>query len=886
MTTLTIKLDGAAGPKLDADSGVLITLSAAVDSGSISTYNWVLTPPEGSTSVLSDPLAASPTFTPDLEGSYQIECGVYLADGSSVNETTTATVPTSRGLLRIPGYEETVEASASYGWAGVASMWKNMIVLDRIAARGGTMICVNDEGASIDVGQLVHITGSVTPTGGEEIPQVQLADDADPPTDIYGIVSSAAPGALSGSSVADGALCAVTFTGAVYGIDAAGAMTPGNGVYRTAAAGQADETGATPALGTWLTADGAWIDGACGMSSAAGVQTVWVGKHGDDSLAGTSWQQAVLTIGQAITLATAMVPGAANRIVIRCDDAGIYTENFTIPQYVELHAPSATISGNVIVSDHASVDVLRASCAAGVAILKDLGDSDVSVVRVRDRLTATAGTDGLVCRSGTMTAEIENLHVANTAYGIGSGTLTMTGDCSVRVGRTTYAGTAYAVFQNGTGTMRVRAHYLTGAYTVGVQGGGTLIVDADYLASVNRPFRTLAADSLYVTAPVIEQGLQGPSLNAATAACVINDVDWLVERRVSTKDELEYCFAAAEGGDGPWTVERIILEDDVSGIDFDIDLRRTKLLGGVGTLTFDGTHKIECMPIVASYAAAVTSMAGRTVQDAASAFITGAGFELSGNKPADGTALICCFNGVLPVSAHEVDTVDLDTQITLRETTVDFSGLIGDYQAQVPPNAAGKAFGVTQINRGLHIGPGVMIDYNGYNTANVQWSCADTLIECDFLNFCDSATPRVFYVGYSINIKFKGVRWMKPGTSGGGMTLVTFSRNVEFDECVWDEFICNTGAATALIETYGPLNGLRISDCRMHDGNNVGAGSARALYLNTTDGIVIVGTQIENWDGVGYTIAANCSGVLDGCIVRRIAAGSAAGGVTVGTVEP
>jgi len=73
---------------------------------------------------------------------------------------------------------------------------------------------------------------------------------------------------------------------------------------------------------------------ASGGALPASVQEYYVGKHGNDANTGLSYDEAFVTFGAAVVAATAAAPGAANKFVLTCMDAGIYTEAVTLVDYV------------------------------------------------------------------------------------------------------------------------------------------------------------------------------------------------------------------------------------------------------------------------------------------------------------------------------------------------------------------------------------------------------------------------------------------------------------------------------------------------------------------------------------------------------------------------
>jgi hypothetical protein len=88
--------------------------------------------------------------------------------------------------------------------------------------------------------------------------------------------------------------------------------------------------------------------GGGGGSDVDGVQVYWLGKHGNDANSGLTWNDAVLTIGQAHTLTAAETPATDNRFAIVCLDAGIYDEDVTCQEWVDLYMPNATIEGAIV----------------------------------------------------------------------------------------------------------------------------------------------------------------------------------------------------------------------------------------------------------------------------------------------------------------------------------------------------------------------------------------------------------------------------------------------------------------------------------------------------------------------------------------------------------
>ena len=100
----------------------------------------------------------------------------------------------------------------------------------------------------------------------------------------------------------------------------------------------------------------------------------YVGKHGDDANNGLSIDQAVLTFGQAETLAAAQSPGDSNRFAIVCLDSGIYTEDISCNGYVNIDAPNATLDGTITLADQVTIRFNRQLVA----------DTEVGITKTSD----------------------------------------------------------------------------------------------------------------------------------------------------------------------------------------------------------------------------------------------------------------------------------------------------------------------------------------------------------------------------------------------------------------------------------------------------------------------------------------------------------------------
>lgn len=230
-----------------------------------------------------------------------------------------------------------------------------------------------------------------------------------------------------------------------------------------------------------------------------GVKIYWLGKHGNDSNSGLTWNDAVLTIGQAHTLTAAQSPATGNRFAIVCLDGGIYDEDVTCQSYVNLIMPSATITGTITGAAYCSTKVHRVvpdtstnafqlSSGTGwwhvVVDWVDLGNNTtgfyqnssasyiIAYIGWMRVLSGSSGTVGLHVDLGTMDIDYGYLNT-DTFYDVAIGTtLHIMGRNNPTGTRT---GTAYEI--NPT-TFKVFSMTLSGYTITGISNDTTLAGDA------------------------------------------------------------------------------------------------------------------------------------------------------------------------------------------------------------------------------------------------------------------------------------------------------------------------------------------------------------------------------------------------------------------------
>ena len=144
------------------------------------------------------------------------------------------------------------------------------------------------------------------------------------------------------------------------------------------------------------------------------VQTVYVGKHGDDLNNGLSPELPKLTFGAAITTASGLTPSPTNKISIICEDGGTYTESFTIPSNVLIKAPNASFVGNYVLEDFAEFVFQEVSNTTGNVIAKAGTSSDAAWVTGEIvRSTGTANSIVNVASTSVFIVRVRQIFTEN-----------------------------------------------------------------------------------------------------------------------------------------------------------------------------------------------------------------------------------------------------------------------------------------------------------------------------------------------------------------------------------------------------------------------------------------------------------------------------------------
>lgn len=140
-------------------------------------------------------------------------------------------------------------------------------------------------------------------------------------------------------------------------------------------------------------------------------QIIYVGQNGNNSNNGQHITNAVLTFSNAILKAQELNPSANKRIQIICLDAYTYSDNLTIPQYINISANNATLSGSVALMGY-NIVYFRSIIAKTTAVIS--AGPDVSVNIGNLILDNNIGIENM--NSNTLTINIQNVVVGSGVF--------------------------------------------------------------------------------------------------------------------------------------------------------------------------------------------------------------------------------------------------------------------------------------------------------------------------------------------------------------------------------------------------------------------------------------------------------------------------------------
>lgn len=246
------------------------------------------------------------------------------------------------------------------------------------------------------------------------------------------------------------------------------------------------------------------------------VQTIFIGKHGNDVNDGLNPAQAKLTMSSAMTAASGLTPSASNRIAVVCVDGGTYGSPFTVPSYVHLIAHRATFTNTVTLSGNSSLRARSCESAQPNCVVLN---GDLITVEL-DHVKPTAGSGVGISNVGAKNhVRVGLIEVSGSgAHGIDGGT-SSTRELSISIGTILLANTSAVALYCTAGTVSGLVARIAedGAQTttIGIQGAGNWNLhvgqlSADTAASVSTGVLNLIAGTVSGT-------LTGSTLNVLEA---------------------------------------------------------------------------------------------------------------------------------------------------------------------------------------------------------------------------------------------------------------------------------------------------------------------------------------------------------------------------------
>jgi hypothetical protein len=201
-------------------------------------------------------------------------------------------------------------------------------------------------------------------------------------------------------------------------------------------------------------------------------QIYYVGKHGKNTNDGKSLAAAFLTFGAAITAASAQTPSSSNRFAIFCEDAGQYTESFTLPSWVEIFAENARFVGSYTINDDSIFCFGQAGNVSGTLFSKTSG-SGKAIIKGSNAVPRTSGSFVNVT-NGNLSIHVDNIEGQNSASVVS----TSSGQIDIIANYIDVNGTGNCFDINSSGTINITANKLRSASGICIKLQGTSTVNA------------------------------------------------------------------------------------------------------------------------------------------------------------------------------------------------------------------------------------------------------------------------------------------------------------------------------------------------------------------------------------------------------------------------
>jgi hypothetical protein len=278
------------------------------------------------------------------------------------------------------------------------------------------------------------------------------------------------------------------------------------------------------------------------------TNVVYVSKAGSDSDGGLTEETPKLTIGSAITVASGLTPTTTNRIEIRIMDAGRYSENVTLPDYVSLNGPAASLLQG------AASTTLTMGIESTVRLFYTNGGN-------YNALDFAAAGKGW--------AYISEIEITGISFSPAGVTVSnASADAFIEIGRLSY-NTRVGIAVTAAGNLRGRVGLLTGsddALVMSAAGQADLSIDS--LVSTASEAITLSVTGAVANLTIRDFASTGDQVNVAAGATVniiASDVSGTTGTVTGTYNLTEAGVVAGIGGSTGATDNALLTADGTGG---------------------------------------------------------------------------------------------------------------------------------------------------------------------------------------------------------------------------------------------------------------------------------------------------------------------------------